>query len=78
MHVLQTFMGQLSKQRSNTSIHNEKLTLGTYLGNQAQKAFEEVTHMLKSFLLFQGLCQSETSAEVVTGYQTTTKPSALR
>lgn len=76
MHILQTFMGQLSKQRSNNSVHNE-LTLGTYLGNQTQKAFEEVKHRLKSFLLFQGLCQSEMSAEVGTGYQTATKPSAL-
>lgn len=65
-----------SKQRS-TPVGNEKLTLGAYLGNQAQKAFEGVIHMLKSFLLFQGLCQSETSAKVGTGYQTTTKPSAL-
>jgi len=68
---------QHSKQRS-ISIRNEKLTLGTHLGNQAQKAFEEVIHMLKSFLLFQGLCQSETSAKVGIGYQTTTEPSALR
>lgn len=60
------------------SICNQKLTLSIYLGNQAQKAFEEVIHMLKSFLLFQDLCQSERSAKVGTGYQTTTKPSASR
>lgn len=77
MHILQTFTGQLSKQRSNNSVHNEKLALGTHLGNQTQKASEEVKHMLKSFLLFQGLCQSEMSAEVGTGYQIATKPSAL-
>lgn len=67
-----------SKQSSSISIHDQKLTLSIYLGNQAQKAFEEVIHMLKSFLPFQGLCRSETSAKVGTGYQTTTKPSALR